>query len=88
VDQLSKEDAEREYLIRFKEWKGADEEYERIGKQYFWSGPIVDGQPIPSPTKVLDIQGFKELEEASNALDKAKESFDKASKNLYQAYRK
>ncbi|MGA2367683.1 MAG: hypothetical protein ABSF74_03795 [Dehalococcoidia bacterium] len=80
--------AEKEYSIRFKEWTEADKEYENLGKQYLFFGVIIEGQPLPNPQKVLDDEGYRILKEASKKLDKCKKAFDKATKDLYDAYRK
>jgi hypothetical protein len=88
MGKLWKDEAEKEYSLRLKEWAEADKEYELMGKQYVTSGPVGDGQWLPMPKKILDEKGFRELDEASKKLDKCKKVLDKATKDLYDAYHK
>ncbi|GEM_PF-4021465 len=88
MGKLSVEMAEKEYSKRFQEWQDADKEYERIGKQYIRFEPVIDGQPLSMPEKVLDADGFRILGQAAEKLDKAKKAFDEASVKLYKAYKK
>ena len=88
MSKFSKEQATEEYKYAYDAWEKAKKEYEEIITQYICLEPIVNGEPIPNPPKVIDIRGYREIKRTSREIDGAKQRMDKAALRLYDAYYK
>ena len=72
-DQLEKE--VRQYLA---DWEQARKEHDELRHQYFSSGPLLPGQPIRWPEKVLTPDAMGKLGQASDKEKSAEQTFNEA----------
>ena len=62
---MSEDQLEKEVRQALAEWEQARKEHDEIRGEYITSGPLLPGQPIQWPEKLLNAEGWKRLEQAA-----------------------
>jgi hypothetical protein len=65
--------------------KQAEVTYDEIIGQFIASGPVAIGQPIPSPKRILDINGMQKIKKAEANKMKAQKAVEQALDNYYNS---
>ena len=84
VNESYKNKAYEELRLALQEMEQADGEKVEVIKQYVYSGPVGEGERIPSLPKVLDSNGLREIKEAEKNCEHAQEKFDEALRRYKQ----
>lgn len=61
---MSQDELEKEVRQCLAEWEQARQEHDELTRQYFASGPLLPGQPIRWPDKILTANAMAQLGQA------------------------
>ena len=75
---MSEEQLEKEVRQCLADWEQARKEHDELRHQYYASGPLLPGQPIRRPEKILTADVMEKLEQASENEKSAEQTFNEA----------
>jgi len=81
-----KGEAERECDRRCVQYVEALRKHEELVSQFVSVSRVEPGKPVPSPKRVFDMNGIKEIRKSEQQLENARKRWDEALDQLYEAY--
>ena len=73
----------RKLVVRYLE---EHEKYKELLLQFSSVGQLEIGKPIPSPKRIFDAAGYKEITDLERKLDKLRKEMIQVEKRYYEAY--
>lgn len=75
---MSEDQLENEVRQCLDEWEQARQEHDEIRREYITTGPLLPGQAIRWPEKMLNAEGWEKLEQAAEKEKSAGERWNDA----------